>query len=541
MRALLVDDEPLVLSAARMLVEWEKYEITEVFEAGNAEDALNILKKEKPEIVLSDIRMPGMSGLEFIRKINDIAPATQTILITAYGDFAYAREAVKLGCVDYLLKPLDEEDINKAVAKAVSQYRSRKMLETENSSGRTQDLLALFLENGQTEELFAPIRKTAPFFSDLSVCRAGIICTRQLAYADTGLYALANEAHDFLYRRGIGAAVIGSSGDITLLIRDPDGTNVSACAELMQKLSANGAPEVHMGLSGCEAFPDRLQNALQEARKNALSYDLLEHSIRVHRTALPAAPTLSYEETEKDFYRAVLSGKETRIRDAVLRLAALLPYEGQITLRRLENFRSIYTGLRGKWVLGFEKERASSGVSSASPAMHTRISFFPENGSFSMEYFVHCLTEDLFSLSRQYVRPREDSSGDLAAQVKRWIDSRYEEPLTLESLASRFAVSDAHLSRTFKKEYGTGPIDYIARVRIRAAKKLIAEQKLKLTEIAAAVGYPDAKYFSRVFRRITGVSPADYRADVRSSGSDSGRSREDLPGNGVLSPGKEDA
>ena len=102
-------------------------------------------------------------------------------------------------------------------------------------------------------------------------------------------------------------------------------------------------------------------------------------------------------------------------------------------------------------------------------------------------------------------------------------------------------MSDAHLSRTFKKEYGTGPIDYIARVRIRAAKKLIAEQKLKLTEIAAAVGYPDAKYFSRVFRRITGVSPADYRADVRSSGSDSGRGREDLPGNGGLSPGKEDA
>ncbi|MGP1348426.1 MAG: response regulator [Stomatobaculum sp.] len=512
MRALIVDDEPLVISAARLLVDWKRFGIAEILEAGSAEEALKLLREQRPELVFSDIRMPGMSGLELIRAINEIDSSIRTILITAYGDFSYAREAIHLGCVDYILKPLQEEDLNNAVAKAVSQYSARQSRLDADSQNHCQDLLSLWFSNGLSAVLFSDIPKSAPFLKDLSAVRIGAVSLRQLPDAGTLVYTLAGTAHGFLYGRRAGGAVVGASGDILLLFNDTAGTASIIAGELLSELENSGAPELHLGLSGTARFPEQAAAALTEARTYALSYNLQDHSTRIHRSALPAVRPLTYDEMEKTFYLSVLSGRESRIREVVRDFSETMAVNGCITLRQLENFRSIYTGLRNKWLLGFIREQ--SGVSAAAEA--PRLSFLPQSGIFSMEYFRELLAADLLKLSETCVGRVSADTEDTLHRVRRWIDAHYTETLTLELMAGEFSLSAAHLSRSFKKEFGIGPTEYITRRRIERAKELISDSRLRLSDIAENVGYQDAKYFSRVFRKVTGQSPAEYRLSKNS-------------------------
>ncbi len=111
---------------------------------------------------------------------------------------------------------------------------------------------------------------------------------------------------------------------------------------------------------------------------------------------------------------------------------------------------------------------------------------------------------------------RRDEKYGQTGRVRRWIDAHYTETLTLELMAGEFSLSAAHLSRSFKKEFGIGPTEYITRRRIERAKELISDSRLRLSDIAENVGYQDAKYFSRVFRKVTGQSPAEYRLSKNS-------------------------
>lgn len=123
MKGLIIDDEPHVRTVARLLVDWKKYGIHEVLEAGSAEEARELIHREAPAVILSDINLPSLSGLDLIEELRTEDIPSQIVLITAYGDFSYAQRALRLGCVDYLLKPLSEESLNEAVDKAIRIYK----------------------------------------------------------------------------------------------------------------------------------------------------------------------------------------------------------------------------------------------------------------------------------------------------------------------------------------------------------------------------------------------------------------------------------
>ena len=146
MKALIIDDEPHVITVARILVTWERFGIHTVLSCSSSEEALDLIAQESPQIILSDINLPGLSGLDLIEKLRNSGSTAQVILITAYSDFAFAQRAVKLDCVDYLLKPLSEQALNTAVDKAVSLYRE---------SIRMQELLSAQQEPESTKTPFS--------------------------------------------------------------------------------------------------------------------------------------------------------------------------------------------------------------------------------------------------------------------------------------------------------------------------------------------------------------------------------------------------
>ena len=124
MKALIIDDEPPVITVVKLLVDWKKYHIDTVFACASAEQAMTVLKEEKPEIILSDINLPGLSGLELVEQLRNEGSDAQVIFISAYDKFSYAQKAMQLDSVEYLLKPIERESVNRAVEKAVNKYRN---------------------------------------------------------------------------------------------------------------------------------------------------------------------------------------------------------------------------------------------------------------------------------------------------------------------------------------------------------------------------------------------------------------------------------
>lgn len=143
MKLLIVDDEPIIRRGIKSLVDFEQLKITEVFEASNGEMALKLFKEHLPDLVLADINMPKMNGLEFTEKAKAIKSDTKIALITGYDYFDYAHKAIKLGVDDYILKPVSKSDIEQLLAKLTQAIRASV------KEGKTKEII----EQMQSDDL----------------------------------------------------------------------------------------------------------------------------------------------------------------------------------------------------------------------------------------------------------------------------------------------------------------------------------------------------------------------------------------------------
>jgi YesN/AraC family two-component response regulator len=136
MKVVIVDDERHVREGIRLLGEWEQYDIEQIYEAGNGEEAIQLIQQYSPEIIFSDMKMPKMDGTQLLEWIKENHPDSKTIVVTGYDDYHYMRKAINFGSFDYLLKPIDPEILNQTLEKAVKEWEAEetKRIRTKSSS-----------------------------------------------------------------------------------------------------------------------------------------------------------------------------------------------------------------------------------------------------------------------------------------------------------------------------------------------------------------------------------------------------------------------
>ncbi len=145
MKVLLVDDEIFTIRMLQTLIPWEKLGMEVIGYAQSGEEAYEKTLREHPDIIISDIRMPGMSGLEFLRRVHYYDENIKMILMSAFADFSYIKEGMKLGCSDYILKPVDENELEQVLARVAAEIRGeQKRLETVQKSARQMDRLQVY-------------------------------------------------------------------------------------------------------------------------------------------------------------------------------------------------------------------------------------------------------------------------------------------------------------------------------------------------------------------------------------------------------------
>lgn len=532
MKALIIDDEKHVREAIRLLVPWERFGIDTLLEAQDGMSATHLIGAERPEIIFTDMMMPNMDGTELLQWVAEHAPASKIIVISGHDDFSLVRHAVKYGGVDYILKPIDAEQLVGALTKAVNcwtteeQERTRKrQMNIELNQLKPiyleQYFSALINEPGSypslAETLGQELGITQPVVqARIAVARFELtspsIREKFVSGLDLLLFSLTNICNEFLKEAELGFALRhrGQEQELLLLFWGEGEQAPRLLSAINDAVFLALKTRLHFGLGYAEAFPLSAASAYQQAKLALLKRNLLVHDSYCHlfdeAHSSQENTLLLFNEYEERIRFAVQSGGKEQIRRAFQPWFDKLDQSGYISLKQLFAWRQQYELAKTIW-----KSKSVQSSSSEQDHPPEESASFPvnENGSFDYELWKQSVYEEACDVSSQLAE--SDKERSVIDDIAKYIEQHPQEEITLQDISERFYLSREYISRKFKQETNGNLSDFIAEVRIKRAKELLANMQLKISQVAELVGFQDEKYFSRVFKKRTNCSPNDYR------------------------------
>ncbi|MCK7607551.1 response regulator transcription factor [Geobacillus stearothermophilus] len=511
MKVAIVDDEALERRALCKMISDHLPDIEVVAEGANGREAVEIAKRYRPDIMLIDIKMPGLDGLQAIEAIRQDGLDLEFIIVSAFDLFDYAKQAMRFGVKEYLLKPSRKEEVISALER-VSQEVAAKRRHEESSRQLEEQIRRLqtlveseWLSVLMTEDVSADEWERWKELLPFSIA-SGMFLVIQ--FPDAGV---ADEWKSWLDKQLSGKAPtrywIGRMVNRrlpVLFFRSPnDGEPawkpvIQALAlDLARQFSARYGAALYIGLGSPFSRLDQLRSSYYEALSAAHYYADRQ---KAQVGFLPAEATRAGGEAERDkqLFEALRLGDIEQARMICLtyieELASShsLPAAGR---KAEETF--VWLG-RLLSELGIRYERLASFASCRSAAELKRAAL-----------------DELDRIAADLEVWRQQQAHGKLGKAKDYIDRHYAEPLTLEEVAEQAGMSPYYFSKLFKEQFGITFIDYVTNVRIERAKEALAETDQSLKEICFSVGYNDPNYFSRVFKKQTGLSPSEYRKKVQ--------------------------
>ncbi|MFC4598209.1 response regulator [Cohnella hongkongensis] len=535
MRALIVDDERHVREAIRLLVNWGTYGIEDVLEAQDVDSAIERIGEDRPQIVFTDMIMPGKPGTELLSWIGEHAPQIKVIVISGHDDFDFVRKTVLYGGMDYILKPIDPEQLNQAVAKAVAsrmqeeegtKQEQRKAMEINQLRPVYWDkiLTNLVEDPSYYSSIAETLRTEFGLSKDDKLCRVAVLATDTIHPAirskfsgseDLLYFSLLNICNEFVRKHRRGVAFRHENGAVVLLLWKQTGEAAALLDTVNGGIRQSFGSTLEFGLGGEGALPAGIKQSYHEA-----NIVLRQRNMRAARPRIrcydpdenPRLSAIHLSEFEDRMRTAVRSGQEQPVKDVVRLWRNQVERMSYINTEQLELWNHEYNVIRARWL------KELFGDLPAAPARPSENVFttvpVDQEGCLQVAKLAEGLEQDLLRLARQWVEhQRQDEH--VIFEIVKYIDSRYAEEITLQDLAERFFLSREYISRKFKQQFGENLSDYIERVRMEKAKLLLMNPQYRIAQVAELVGYRDEKYFSKVFKKLEGLSPNEYRKRER--------------------------
>ncbi len=520
-KVFLVEDEIVTREGIRDNVDWAADGFDLCGEAPDGEMALPLLRALRPDVLITDIKMPFMDGLQLTRIVRERMPGIKVVILSGHDEFEYAQEAIKLGVAEYLLKPVTVQDLRAALQKlAVLLDQERKEQETlqhlqdqvdENRSILRERLL-LNLVVGAISSSEA-IEKSERLGLDL-IARCYLVVILKVALGDR------SEAFDYDEYKQVQQIVsnlVDNNPDVFLIKKDWEelvlvlkGSTPEYLEEerdmLLEQIQRALKPTRYLLTIGVGAPKPRLTDLYQsfvealagiqnlgeagEARVDeGLAIDRAE-LLKVNRSAVESYLRCGSKEDFDDFFIAYLQPlgdsalksyllKNYLFMDIVLAAARLVAEMGGQIEQVIPELNSIETILANTGTLDQLREQTQKILFGA-------LAF--RDGQTTRHY------------------------AGMIQQARDYIEQNYADPnLSLSQVAAEVNLSSSHFSAVFSQETGQTFKEHLTEVRLRRAKELLRTTSLRSTEIADVVGYNDPHYFSYVFHKHTGLSPTEFR------------------------------
>lgn len=503
-RVFLVDDEYLAIEGLMRLVDWERLDAEVCGAAYDGKTALEQIEILCPDVVLTDIRMPGMNGLDLIAAVKRRLPSTLFVVISGYNEFEYARSALRLGVVDYIDKPVTVEKIEEVYGKINQIFQARQRFAEETVKKRSQFSQAI-------EELMRSpqqVMKQLPCLKEkYGVDLRGLERFLIAVCSPVGVEAGQKIRQLWLEFNPLGDSdleIFQREKRLILLVtfcKEPDLAFLEQFQAFCESLVLEGAVEaigygaVHSGVTALEYALKDGEQALQYAEylgEPRVDLRELEYHVEPPVQLLGGTNDIVYYFRTGEYDQALQKVEEL--------LALLLNSKLELDLFYSECLKLIHVGMGLCRETGREFDRDG------------RV-FLPhvEIRQYHRAADISSWTASVFQSMVQWMWERRSKEERKVAAAKDYIDAHYNEVLTLPYVASLCGMQPTYFSMMFKEQVGQNYIKYINFVRMEHAKQLLA-QGLKVKDIYEKVGFQNYRYFCDKFKSLVGCTPEQYRS-----------------------------
>ncbi|OXL83265.1 hypothetical protein BCV73_09365 [Paenibacillus sp. SSG-1] len=459
-KVLIVDDEMYAVMGIKSGVDWEALQVSEIYEAYNLRDALKVFERAAIDVMICDIEMPKGTGIELLERVNDISPETETIFLTAHAHFDFMQRAIQLDGFDYLLKPIEYDVLKSSIARALESVRQeREMTELRERYNETwQKRKGLITEK---------------FWND--------VLTRRIHCTPDNVLKILQE-HELLSLSGttfMPVLVSVESWMREYSTRDEEMMEYNIRKAAEEILLDPGRGEVIQTKQGVNVVilygPEDGEIREDTLYDRCMAY--LESCRRYFHCTLSCyigEPSTLFEIGET--YQKLLEMEYVNLNKSneVYRLAGFVPESGQVPASKLRN-----------WIQLLELGKLEDVERDLKTCL-------------AAQRLIPALSE-------------KESHPSVIQRVQGYIAEHLHEPITREQLACCVHLNPAYLSRLFKRETGESITDYILRERMEAAKEMIRESSMPISDVAKSLGYYNFSHFSKMFKKVHHASPQQVR------------------------------
>jgi two-component system response regulator YesN len=500
MTVILVEDEPSALRYLRSSIQLHCKEWRIVAAAENGAEGMKQARLLRPDLVITDIRMPLMDGIELVGRLKEELPEVSSIIVSGYQDFEYARGALRSGVVEYLLKPVRASELKRALEAIAGKVRrdtyNRRVRILENA------VLGLPMEEGMAAK-YLPFQK----FEGAVLRMGGLLSRFRAAPGGQDEEAALVPPWDELLPDNVWA-FSGRDTRELVFFHAPELTRTAAfrrCIFAVREKSGSGYSTLMFGagsceLSQCAKYTAELRHSLDRTIVPGLSRTAQMNDASPHPGQDTKATPDAELESRIDF---LLSNASWHGLEAVLGELAAAWEREQRPLVWVEGIlRQVLLRVLRK--SGNPKEMTAEDVELLLDDLLSGASSFSnlEQGAWEI---VQSIAGPGCDVRRQTDVP------SFYAAIVRYVEQNYADPLTLRSVCQRFSVSQTYVSRLFRRYEHMSFIDFLTKTRVDTAKRFITENPgMPLKDVAAYVGYKDQFYFSRVFKAVTGIPPSEW-------------------------------
>lgn len=529
MNALLVDDDQYIVQGIKKRIRWEELGIGHVYVAYNIRQAKELILEVPVEILVCDIEMPQGSGLDLLAWIRERAYPMQTIFLTSYAQFEYARRAIELKSLNYYLKPVDYEKLEQGIREAVDRAQEQCRQDTykkesENWKRNRQAIIrgtfqSFFQKEGEgsEQELLSALKNAdLPYTPDTRFLPVWLELYDEQHNLEKwesprltlSIENMAKEGCKELEIRDIIVVPVGALSFVLLLEAGEEDVLFLTVGKAMERLEKGCAGRFQAGvfLGVGTVCPLRdIKSMLVDLRKMAAGHvmrepgvvSIMEYENRELPYHLPAVTEwgMLLEENRKEAFLEQVEAYLLQLRD-----------RGELSREILRLFRMDMLQLMCAVLKHTEVQPYRLFVNDTGERLYERA---VRSVGDMMEYarYLAEITVRYSSFSRE--------SRSVVDRIREFLDLNYGREITRNDLAEIVYLNPDYISRIFKKEMGMTISGYLLRKRVETAKELLENTRMPINVISMQVGYSNFSYFTKVFRESVGVSPNEYRKRFR--------------------------
>ncbi|WP_100405525.1 response regulator transcription factor [Bacillus solitudinis] len=523
-KVIVVDDELWIRRGLINLIDWEGLDFTLVGESDDGEEAFELVRDVKPDVIIMDMRMPGMDGRELIRSLHQEFPYILSVVISGYSDFEYTHEAIKNKAFDYLLKPVKKDDLNQVLEKVKQELLSRDIQEAHEQTVYTyNDTLSISRLIFQGDQVSGEHSKRKDRESEhliFSKNSSKLICIGQIdsfEYKDcrlkqavlsleTAKQQLKHQLEklEYDYELLINERVDKNEFVIIIYSNHLNKQTIKTWFENHQSEHKGEEIKMSFGLSQVVHQPSLLHEAYLCASEALKKKSITKSGLVLDGEFLDELTFLYPEEKEQVILLSLKSGHHENVLASFDQFCDYLVSNESSVGFMQKCFVILVHSIEKLLNVGESSMEQITG--------HGTMAFDDlikkQNSIVSIK---EVFNEILPRVTKHYQKGTNKQGAELVQVIIKSIETHYFMPLSLTKIAEEHFVNADHIARLFKKETGQNFVEYLTDYRIEKSKEMLCSGNYKNYEIAEMVGYENYRYFSQIFKKKTGMTIGDFK------------------------------